>query len=69
METNNEIRYCKNCKCELPSTNNDGLCGNCRDTNNSKKAKKALTGSILGSVLGLIGTVAIRAFLKNKKSK
>lgn len=67
METNKEIRYCKSCKCELPSTNNDGLCGNCRDTNNNKTFNTFR--NVLIGVLGIVGPFAIRAFMNKKESK
>ena len=46
---NSEIMYCKNCGCELSSTNKHKICDNCR----RERAVKIRNGA-----LGAVGTVS-----------
>lgn len=53
---NNEIRYCKKCRCELSSTNKHKLCDNCR----RERAAKIRNGA-LGA-----GSIALFVITKGK---
>lgn len=55
-----EIRYCKNCGCELVSTNKHKLCDNCRRERNA---------NVRNGVLGVGGTLASIALFVVTKGK
>lgn len=47
-----EIKYCKKCGCELMSTNNYGMCDNCKGKSANKKKKGVLAAlSIAGAAV------------------
>lgn len=48
-DTNEEVKFCKKCGCELSSTNKRKLCDNCR---------RERAGKIRNGVIGAVGTVA-----------
>ena len=57
---NSEIRYCKECGCELSSTNKHKLCDNCR----RERAVKIRNGA-LGTV-GAVGSIALFVITRGK---
>ncbi len=60
MSNNSEIRYCKECGCELMSTNKNELCENCR-----RKRNKKFSDGLLPTV-AFVASVAIAIIRKIK---
>lgn len=59
--TNEEIRFCKNCGCELVSTNKHNLCDHCRRTRNEK-----IRNELIGVGTGLL-SIGLFVITKGKR--